>query len=140
MPTCTFSNGQLRFQLQPGQYAIITVTFNGTIIRHVEVRSVSTSGVMEKEWTSCPYNGTNPEPVQNGHSSRYTTATAVALIDYFIRPVCNNLPCQPNNPGVADTEFADAQAQELVDGTWRFTLDSGGNPQTIDVIVAVNNI
>ena len=135
-----FSNGQLRFQLQQGQYAIITVTFNGTIIRHVEVRSVSTSAATEKEWTSCPYNGGDPEPVQNGHSSSYTTATATAATNYFVRPVYRELPCQPNDAGVADVQFTDTQVQELVDGTWRFTLDSGGNPQNIDIVVQINSI
>jgi hypothetical protein len=140
MPTCTFSNGQLRFALQQGQYAIITATFNGTIIRHVEVRSVSTSAATEKEWTSCPFSGGDPEPVPNGQSSSYTTATATATTQYFVRPIYKDLPCQPNDPGIADLEFSNTQAQELVDGTWRFTLDSGGNPQTIDIVVEINSI
>jgi hypothetical protein len=140
MPTCTFSNGQLRFLLQQGQYATITVTFNGSIIRHVEVRSVSASAATEKEWTSCPFGGSSPEPVANGLSSSYTTATAAASTEYFVRPIYKNQACQPNDPGVADQQFSDNQAQELPDGTWRFTLDSGGTPQVIDVLIEVKSI
>ena len=140
MPTCTFNNGQLQFLLQASQYAVITVKFSGSIIRHVEVRSVSTTAATEKEWTSCPYSGNDPEPVPNGQTSSYTTATAVASTEYFVRPVYNAQACQPNDAGVANQQFSDAQALELPDGTWRFSLDSGGNPQMIDVVVEVKSI
>jgi hypothetical protein len=140
MPTCTFIDGQLRFLLQPDQYATITVTFNGSVIRHVEVRSISTSAPTEKEWTSCPYSGSSPQPVPNGQSSSYTTATALAPTEYFVRPVYRDQMCQPDSAGVADQQYSGAQAQELPDGRWRFILNSGGITHNIEVLVVIDNI